>query len=148
MQILHLLKRLALGLIIGIVVTIATLPMIGYLVEKPPIRYLNSPFPTIDPVPADQPISTTVERCNDTPGQLVTTVPRQLVNDDTGRIMSLVPGGGLVPTGCTTITGGIGLPQGVVPGRYHVEQMVLVEGRWRTFQIPVRTQTFTVVESE
>lgn len=135
---------LGVTLVLGIIVFIAAFPIVGYMYEPAPLRFLNSPFPTSDPVRSDEALSTVVERCNDLTTVLTTTVARRLVNDDSGQLITLTPGGGIVDPGCSTVTGGIGLPQGVPPGRYHVEQIVSVEGRWRTHQIPLRTQSFTV----
>jgi hypothetical protein len=141
-------RNVGLMLVLGFVVFIAVFPIVGYMAEIPPLRFLNSPFPTNDPVGQDEALSTIVERCNDAGQVLTTTVARRLVNDDSGQLITLPPGGGIVDPGCTTVTGGIGLPQNVPPGRYHVEQIVSVEGRWKTHQIPLRTQSFTVVPGE
>lgn len=141
------------ALVTGGAIFIALFPLMGYIYEQPPVRWTNIPFPTNDPVSPDEPLSTIVERCNDSTSTVMTTVARRLVREDTGQATTLPPGGGIVDPGgtgtekdCTKVTGGIGLPPGVAPGRYHVEQIVAVEGRWRTFQIPMRTQSFTVRE--
>jgi hypothetical protein len=142
------LKYVVIGMGIGCLTFVAIFPVLGYLYEPVPIRWLNSPFPTNDPVRPDEALSTVVERCNDSGQVLTAAVARRLVNEDSGQTLSLTPGANIIDPGCTTITGGIGLPQGVPPGRYHVEQIVSVEGHWHTFQIPLRTQTFTVLPGE
>lgn len=139
--------RSALLVLGGTAVLIAAFfPLIGSMVEPVPIRWLNVPFPTTDPVRSGGALSTTVTRCNDTNRTIVTTVARRLVNEETGEALSLLPGASIVDPGCSTMTGGIGLPGDVNPGQYHVEQIVSLPGRWKMFQVPLRTQSFSVVE--
>lgn len=135
------------ALFVLVLLIVVFTPSIGYLTEQPPIRWTNSPFPTQDPVTPDQPLKTYVSRCNDWDRPIGTTVVRRLVNAKTGVTTTLVLAGGIVDPGCSDVTGGIGLPQSVAPGRYYIEQLVHVSGRWREFDIPLRTQTFTVVPS-
>lgn len=127
----------------------ALAPLAGNIFEQPPIRWTNVPFPTNNPVDPDVSgsLKTLVSRCNDTNRSIVTVVVRRLVNADTHAATSLTTGGGIVDPGCSDVVGGVGLPECVSAGRYWVEQYVRLSGTWRTFEIPLRTQEFAVLES-
>lgn len=137
------------------------LPVAGVFFEAQPIIWTNSPFPTTSPVIANRPLATSIERCNKAPRTIVTHVARRLINedmplDDERRVTTLIPGAGIVEPGCTSQTGGIGLPpacrEGETKGctimghRYYVEQFVEFRGNWRTFTERLRTQSFVVEE--
>lgn len=147
--------RIAVFVGLGALFMLSLMPVFGVFFESAPIRWTNSPFPTADPVSVDTPLATYIERCNSSDRTIVTTVARRLVDEETGRATTLVPGAGIVDPGCTSQTGGIGLPRTcqddatdgcVTVGRvYHIDQYVQFAGRWRTFTVPLRTQSFTVV---
>lgn len=133
-------------MLIAVAAALLFVPLIGRVVEQPPIRWTNQPFPTNDPIPVGGALSTYVERCNSTGRTLMTTVARRLVEDATGHITILLPTAGIVEPGCTSQTGGGDLPRNVAPGVYHVEYLIQVDGTFKTFYISARSQSFTVVE--
>lgn len=114
---------------------------------EPPAQYLNAPFSTDSPVRAGDPLNTRAYRCNETGRKLTTSVPRRLINVDTGEIIVLPPTGGIIDAQprCEAFIGGKDVTSNLVPGRYYVDQVVRVQGTLRLFEITLRTDVFEVV---
>ncbi len=76
-------------------------------------------------------------------------VSRNVVNDDTGLRVILPSLATELPSGgCdTTLTLAHQLPDTLAPGRYYIEGVATVYGRFRTVNAYFRTQTFEVARS-
>lgn len=130
--------------LIAVAVGILFVPLVGRAIEQPPITWTNAPFQTSDPIPVRGPLATYVERCNTTDHTIMTTVARQLIEESTGQVFILLPTAWIINPGCTAQTGGTDLPSTVGPGEYHIEYLVQFDGWFRTFAVPLRSQSFTV----
>lgn len=115
-----------------------------WAIEDAPIRYLNEPFPTVGVVRAGDRVQAVISRCNDSRRDLLVSTVRQLRSVDTGDSVNLPPGIAIVPAGCSETIGDVVVPRDVRPGRYRIEYVAQVKGRWRLFEIPLSTMVFEV----
>lgn len=128
-----------------------------YLGEQPPILYLDTPFPTSNPVRQGGRINPHVFHCDDVSLPIFTITARRLVLSDPsgpsyqleqGSIYYLPP----VPStdkdrGCAeTITDEV-VPETVPPGSYVLETYTRASGRWRDHIILGLSQPFDVLPS-
>ncbi len=129
----------------------ALLGMAAYitLIEQPPLRYLNLPFPVVSRViyPGD-PIIVQVSTHSDDDEDASYTSSRWLVNVNTGEKIFLPAGVTSVPPGDSPsmVRSNTVFPKDGPPGTYYEAGIAAVDGRFaRNFKVAWRTQEFTVV---
>lgn len=163
----------ALLTVVAVCCTLIVLPVVYAVVAPVPFEYRNLPFPVCDPnYPAfdDDPSPATcratiipfepgdvipfvVDRCSTDPFTRSTLLPylvsRNVVNAETGtRIILPSLATNVSASGCgRTVTMAHQLPESIAPGRYYLEGVATVYGRFRTVNAYFRTEDFTVVSN-
>ncbi len=137
--------------VILLMLTVAVL----YLLEQPPIRYLNSPFPTDTTVVSGGRINPQVFHCDDASRAIFTITARRLVpvqpggaavQMEPGSIYFLPPASSSSPDrGCIMTISDETVPANVPPGVYVMESYSRVSGRWRDFIVHGSSQPFEVI---
>ena len=119
-------------------------------VERPPLRYMNSPFPVLknQVYPGDV-LPLSVSRCSDANGRRVITSTRYLENigdDDDQEVLVLDMIAAIIPPGCVTQLVKIHrIPALTPPGTYRFIGATIVPGLIRDFQIEWSSAPFQVV---
>lgn len=130
--------------VVGAVLTFAVVGVV-WLTEDVPVRYINAPFPVDGPIVAGERINPHVARCNGSGADVLVATSRRLRNLDSGDSVNLQPGSSPVAPGCSETRGDVVVPPGTAPGRYQIDYIVQMQGRWRAFAFPLSTQPFEVV---
>lgn len=116
----------------------------------PTLTYPNQPFPLENTtVKAGSSVVLLVDRCAREPfgpPRLTVTFLRNLVLDGTSDRMAIPPGSNDIEQGCEpTSRRSTTIPADLKPGRYFIEILSTIYGRFRTATVYARSQTFEVV---
>ena len=115
-----------------------------------PSYWSNSPYPvSAEPLQPGNSIGVMVERCVSEPfGERTMSLrfKRNIVRDGTYERMILPEAAQVMDKGCEPLSiRGAVVPENTKPGRYYLEYIILVTGRFRVATFYARTEAFQVV---
>lgn len=132
-----------------IIISLTALGLIYvFVIEKPPLRYMNRPFPVLKrPIYPGDVVPLKVSRCSDAPMRRVITSSRYLENlgdDQEVLVMEMIAA--IVPPGCVTQIVTIHrVPESTQPGQYRLIGAATVPGLIRAFKVEWYSEPFYVI---
>lgn len=117
------------------------------LLEKPPLRYSNLPFPVmLSPVKDGEVAKIRVSRCNDDDHTRLYLVARSLIHIPSGDSIVMPATTVSIEPGCRTVVSSVNVvPVGTPAGKYFIKGVGEVNGLVRTHTVSWSSEAFDVV---